>query len=124
MPSRKKHEQFDEYLALKGVLMPDGRYAVVHSFMDKGVNCYGADHRNLDFYHQEEGLRSWINGKYNVIGQNLATDWLRAGLGHICLDYKDSSIPADANWDIVFHDAFQLMNKMKWTRSRFIRQIT
>ncbi|OGF01591.1 MAG: hypothetical protein A2509_03090 [Candidatus Edwardsbacteria bacterium RIFOXYD12_FULL_50_11] len=120
MPIKKYHEEFDLFLSSKGVLLPDGQYGVVHTFMDKGVGSFGANHRELDIYHREEGLRSWLNGKYNVIGQHRATDWLRAGLGHICLDVVESNLPNKYTWDHVYEKAYQLMKRMRWNKSRFI----
>jgi hypothetical protein len=120
MPSRNKHEEFDRFLAGKGVLLHDGQYGEVHTFMDRGVNSFGAEHRVLDIYHQKEGLRKWLNGKYNVIGQDRATDWLRAGLGHICLDEAESSLFKEYSWEEVFDSAYRSMSQKRWTKARFI----
>ncbi|MGA2386536.1 MAG: hypothetical protein ABSG33_08385 [Candidatus Bathyarchaeia archaeon] len=120
MPCRPKHEEFDRFLAKKSVLLPDGQYGEVHTFMDQGVETFGRKHRELDEYHKERGLRRWLNGKYNVIGQYRATDWLRAGLGHICLDEKESFLNEDYSWADVFDSAYRLMAQRKWTKARFI----
>jgi hypothetical protein len=122
MPSKKEHEKFDRFLAMKGVLLPDGQYGKVHAFMDRGVESFGPDHRLLDVYHREEGLRRCLNGKYNVIGQDLATDWLRAGLGHICLDKMESSLSGRYSWGKVFDSAYRSMARRGWTRARFVRR--
>ncbi len=89
--------------------------------MDSGVNSFGAEYRVLDIYHQEEGLRKWFNGKYNVIGQDRATDWLRAGLGHIRLDEAESSLIKDYSWEEVFDSAYRSKSQKRWTKARFIR---
>ena len=126
MPCKDMHEQFDEFLAEKGVLLPDGQYGEVHAFMDRGVKNFGARHRELDIYHGIEakvgasGLRRWLNGKYNVIGQERATDWLRAGLGHICLDEADARLNKSYSWEEVFNHAYRLMARRGWTRARFV----
>jgi hypothetical protein len=106
MPCRNKHEEFGRFLAKKGVLLPDGRYGEVHTFMDRGTETFGGKHREYDPYHKEKGLRQWLNGKYNVIGQDLATDWLRAGLGHICLDEVESYLKKSYSWEEVFDSAY------------------
>lgn len=122
MPSRNMHEEFDRFLAMKGVIFQDGQYGDVHDFMDLGVKSFGANHRKLDFYHNEEGLRQWINGKYNIIGQNRATDWLRAGLGHICLDEAESTLAEKYLWEEVFDSAYRSMVQRGWARVRFVRR--
>lgn len=122
MPSRGTHQEFDRFLSKRGVLLPDADYAEVHTFMDLGVESFGAAHRELDSYHREDGLRQWLNGKHNVIGQDLATDWLRAGLGHICLDEAASSLANDYSWPEVFDSAHRSMAQRKWTTVRFVRK--
>lgn len=126
MPSRKIHEEFDKFLARKEVLLADGRYGVVHTFMDRGVKIYGSEHRGQDPYHgkgprtKARWLRRWINGKYNVIGQDRATDWLRAGLGHICLDEVDSALYKNYSLETVFDSAYRSMARRRWTKARFV----
>jgi hypothetical protein len=126
MPSRDRHEQFDRFLAEKGVLLPDGQYGEIHAFMDRGVGNFGPRHRELDIYHgmgakvRASGLRRWLNGKYNVIGQERATDWLRAGLGHICLDEADTRLNNSYSWEEVFNRAYRLMARRGWIRARFV----
>lgn len=114
MPDRSRHEQFDRFLAERGILLHDSQYGEVHKFMDNGVKLFGARHRGVDKYHGEEGLRQWINGKYNIIGQDRATDWLRAGLGHICLDEAESSLDKQYSMDEVFNSAYRSMVKRGW----------
>ena len=120
MPNRIFHERFDKYLSERAVLLEDRRYGAVHAFMDRGVKSFGGTHREMDLYHQEEGLRKWLNGKYNVIGQDQATDWLRAGLGHICLDEANSSIHMKYSWEKVFDSAYRSMAQRRWNRARFV----
>jgi hypothetical protein len=126
MRSRNIHEEFDGILAKKGVLLPGGQYGEVHVFMDLGVRIFGKAHRELDMYHgkgtgtKAKGLRRWLNGKYNVIGQDLATDWLRAGLGHICLDEAERKLPKKYPWEKVFDSAHRCMVRRKWTKARFV----
>ena len=126
MPSRRRHEEFDRILARKGVLRSDGQYGEVHAFMDRGVEIFGGAHRELDIYHGEgtrmkaKGLRKWLNGKYNVIGQYRATDRLRAGLGHICLDEAERKVPKRYPWNKVFDSAYRRMAQRRWTKARFV----
>jgi hypothetical protein len=126
MPSKHRHEQFDRFLAERGVLLPDGQYGEVHAFMDRGVRNFGPKHRELDIYHgigakaRANGLRRWLNGKHNVIGQERATDWLRAGLGHICLDEANARLNDSYSWEEVFSHAYRLMARRGWTRARFV----
>jgi hypothetical protein len=126
MPSKNIHEEFDGFLAKKGVLLPDGQHGQVHDFMDRGVKYFGSRHREVDKYHgkgtrvRAKGLRKWLNGKFNVIGQNRATDWLRAGLGHICLDDADSSLDESYSLEEVFKSGYLSMVQRKWTKARFI----
>lgn len=126
MPCKDRHVQFDGVLSQKGALLPDGQYGEVYAFMDRGVKNFGPRHRELDIYHgagakvRANGLRGWLNGKYNVIGQERATDWLRAGLGHICLDEADTRLDSSYSWEEVFNHAYRLMARRGWTRARFI----
>lgn len=115
---RKIHVKFDKYLSDQGVLLQDVGYSQVHAFMDAGVKSFGAQHRDLDLFHKGKGLRSWLNGKWNVIGQDLATDWLRAGLGHICLDEADSSLDLEEVFDL----AYRSMVQRGWTKARFMHR--
>ena len=126
MPSRSIHEEFDRVLAKKGILLPDGKYGEVHAFMDRGVEVFGSKHRELDKYHgrgtktKAKGLRKWLNGMFNVIGQDRATDWLRAGLGHICLDEAESYLHEDYSLEEVFDSAYRSMAQRRWTKARFV----
>lgn len=123
MPIKGSHTEFDRFLASKGVLLEDGQYAEVHTFMDSGVKSFGANHREIDIYHEEEGLRQWLNGKYNVIGQDRATDWLRAGLGHISLDEADRRLKRyfkRYSLEKVFDSAYRSMAGRRWTKARFV----
>jgi len=106
-------------LAKRDVLLKDGAYAKVHEFMDRGVGAYGASHRGKDVFHQEVGLRSWLNSRINVIGQDRATDWLRAGLGHICLDEAESGLDRRYSMASVFDSAYRSMAQRRWTNVRF-----
>jgi len=119
MPQSRTHTQFDEYLAEKGVLLTDGKYKSVHKFMDEGVWSFGSEHRELDFYHGEDGLRQWLNGKWNVIGQDRATDWLRAGFGHLCLDDAERRLGKKVSNIKLFDSAYRSMCQRSWKRKYF-----
>lgn len=121
MYKRKDHIKFDEYLSERGVLLEDAGYDKVHAFMDAGVKSFGAQHRLLDPFHKGKGLRSWLNGQWNVIGQDRATDWLRAGLGHICLDEADTELDLKYSVEEVFDSAYRSMVQRGWTKARFVR---
>jgi hypothetical protein len=128
MPCRNKHVEFDRYLAEKQVLFHDAGYSEVHKFMDLGVKSLGYRHRELDQYHgkgtraKAKGLRKWLNGKYNVIGQDRGTDWLRAGYGHICLDDAYYLMKANKvySWEDIFNSAYRSMAQRKWKNNRFV----
>lgn len=126
MPSRRIHEEFDRFLADRNVLFPDGQYGKVHAFMDRGVRIFGKAHRELDIYHgkgtrmKAKGLRQWLNWKYNVIGPDRATDWLRAGLGHVCLDEAETYLNESYSLEEVFDSAYRSMAQRGWTRARFV----
>lgn len=120
------HLKFDEYLAKRGILLSDGKYNAVHKFIDKGIKFYGAEHRTNDPYHKFtrrlQALRTWLNGKYNIIGQDRATDWLRAGVGHLFLDYFTSNLDRRYSWLSIFDSAYRSMVQRGWTGVRFLRR--
>ena len=122
MPNRNIHLEFDRFLIQKNVLFPDANYDNVHKFVDAGVFSYGRNHRIVDIYHQEEGVRRWLNGKINVIPQERATDWLRCALGHFCLDDANSKLDERHYLEDVFDYAYKLMKQRRWTNAHFKRK--
>jgi hypothetical protein len=117
MPIRVIHNGFDGYLVEKGY-PPDGYdYDIVHARIDRGVQWYGGAHRELDFYHSEDGLRDWLTGMQNRgAAQDKLTAYLRCGLAHFALDEADTrwydrdpegyvTLP----WDKVYEGALKSM---------------
>ena len=86
MPSRRLHLRFDEYLKQKGVIYGYTYANTVHSRMDRDASYWGPDHREIDFFHGEEGIREWLSTFQHLAYQETLTDYLRVCLGHLCLD--------------------------------------
>ena len=102
----------------------------MYDFIDRGVEIFGCKHREKDPYHGEgtraktRDLRNWLNGKYNVIGQDRATDWLRAALGHICLDDAYRELYYNYSRDEIFDSAYRYMYRRRWTKKKFAPKLT
>lgn len=86
MPSRRVHLKFDEYLREKGIIYGYTYANTVHDRMDRDVSYWGPDHRDIDWYHGEEGIRDWLKTFQHLAYQETLTDYLRVCLGHLCLD--------------------------------------
>ena len=86
MPSRQLHLRFDEYLRDHGVITDYTFADSVHDRMDRGVVVWGPGHRYVDFYHSEQGIRSWLRSMTGIAYQATLTDYVRVALGHLCLD--------------------------------------
>jgi hypothetical protein len=112
MPPRKNHLEFDERLRKNNVICDDTYGDTVHARMDKHVKTYGADHRELDYFHSDTGIRDFIHNIVNSLGtiyQSTATDYVRIAYGHLCLDYMASKLRRkydcdyeDLNWRQVY----------------------
>jgi hypothetical protein len=89
-PNRRLHLKFDEYLREKGVITGYTYADKVHDRMDRDLKKYGSFHRDLDFYHCEEGIREWLQKWQHLAYQETLTDYLRVALGHIVLDEMNS----------------------------------
>jgi len=90
MPDRRLHLKFDDYLKSKGIINEFTNGNSVHDRMDRGVDYFGPDHREIDYYHSEEGIRSWLSGFQHLAYPETLRDYLRIGLGHIVLDEIES----------------------------------
>ena len=119
MPNRQTHLRFDEYLKERGIIYDDTVATTVHNRLDKGVKKYGPDHRELDFWHSEEGLREWIGGLPANMLQTTATDYLRAGLGHIALDEMKQRNPEKTDGEL-FKLAYRSYSQKGYGRTRFV----
>jgi len=86
MPSRRVHLKFDEYLKEHGIIHGYTYANTVHDRMDRDIVVYGAEHREIDFYHSEEGIREWLQGFSHLAYQETLTDYLRVAMGHLVLD--------------------------------------
>jgi len=90
LPSRRIHLKFDEYLKDRGIICGYTYADIVHDRMDRGLTIWGPVHRYVDFYHSEEGIRSWLSRFQHLAYQETLTDYLRIALGHLVLDDIDS----------------------------------
>lgn len=101
MPSRRLHLRFDEYLKDHGVI--DGyTYAnTVHKRMDRNTMYFGPEHREIDFYHSERGIREWLRGFAHLAYQETLKDYLRVALGHLVLDYMASRYEFENEYELM-----------------------
>ena len=60
--------------------------SVVTYRMDRDAIVWGADHREIDFFHSEKGIREWLRGFSHLAYQETLTDYLRVAMGHLVLD--------------------------------------
>lgn len=118
MPSRQTHIKFDNYLIERGVLI-DSSYSRIHTFIDKGTGTFGGQHRDEDFYHSEEGIRQYLNGKVGIYGQELTSSWLRSGLGHFCLDETATRRGCEDEEKELFKSAYLSMVRKGYTKKYF-----
>lgn len=86
MPSRRVHLKFDEYLKDHGVISDYTFADKVHDRMDRDLVVWGPEHREVDFYHSEEGIRNWLRRFAHLAYQDTLTDYIRVALGHLVLD--------------------------------------
>jgi len=103
MPSRRLHLIFDEYLKDRGIINGYTYANTVHDRMDRDASFWGPDHRYIDFYHAEEGIRDWLSSFQHLAYQETLTDYLRVCLGHMCLDIVHSK----GEW----YDEYDLMKR-------------
>lgn len=96
MPSKSVHLRFDEYLKEHGVIHGYAYADSVHDRMDRDIAVWGPEHREIDFYHSEKGIREWLRRFSHLAYQETLTDYLRVALGHLVSDdmasryeYKD-----------------------------------
>ena len=96
LPTRKVHSKLDERLKEDGIICIDTNTEKVHDRIDRDVKKFGAEHRDLSDYHNEEGVRWWINKWSHLASQDTKTDYLRIALGHLTLD-EVASNPKNRN---------------------------
>lgn len=101
MPSRKTHLRFDEYLKEHGIIHDDTSADKVHERMDRDLATWGAEHREIDFYHSEEGVRDWLRKFSHFAYQETLTDYLKVAMGHLVLDDIASRFPDKDNEEII-----------------------
>ena len=82
---------FDEYLKDHGVISGYTYANSVHARMDRGIVVWGPDHREIDFYHSEEGIREWLRGFSHLAYQETLTDYL-SGYGSFSIRLYGISI--------------------------------
>jgi len=86
LPDRRVHLKFDDYLREHGIIREDTDGNTVHDRMDRGLRIHGPGHQYTDYYHSEEGIRSWLRSMVAIAYQETLTDYLRIALGHVVLD--------------------------------------
>ena len=93
--------KFDEYLKehriIHGYIYADK----VHDKMDRDLIVWGPEHREIDFYHSEEGIREWLRGFSHLTYQETLTDYLRAALGHLALDDMASRYEYENEYELM-----------------------
>ena len=95
MPPRKYHLEFDERLRKNNVICDDSLGDAVHARLDRNSKHLGDMHRELDYFHSDEGIRVFIDNIVKSIGninQSTATDYVRIAYGHLCLDQMASKL--------------------------------
>lgn len=120
MPSRRTHLSFDNYLVEHEVIPDTDSADTVHDRIDAGLTKYGPDHRFIDFYHSEEGLRSWLRSMTGIAYQETLTKYLRIGLGHLALDDISSRNP-EMDEDELIKSAYRSFSQKGFGRSYFKR---
>jgi hypothetical protein len=133
MPSKKHHLEFDEILRGKDVICEDTDGTTVHTRMDKHAKTFGPVHREVDFWHSHEGVRTFIDNMINSLGninQATATDYVRIAYGHIALDYIASKLKRQykcnynqLDWDEVYRRAWQYYRR-KGYRRKYYRELS
>lgn len=120
LPSRRTHTKLDERLKEEGIICTDTKTQKVHDRIDRDVKKFGADHRDLSNYHNEEGARWWINRWAHLANQETKTDYLRTSLGHFVLD-EVASNPRNKNKneDQLVQTAFRSFKRRGYNRKYF-----
>ena len=113
MPNRDEHNWFDEFLAAKGIIPPDlvRECRRVHARMDKRAATIGPAHRECDRFHDETGIRGWLDNLYcQGASQQKLTGYVRTALGHEALDAVSSDYP-DEDAGFRFRRAWDRMRR-------------
>jgi len=93
--------EFDEYLKDHGIIQGYTYADSVHDRMDRGIIVWGSEHREIDFYHSEEGIREWMRGFSHLAYQETLTDYLRVALGHLALDSMASRYEFENDYELM-----------------------
>lgn len=101
LPTRKVHLKFDGYLKEHGIITGYTYADKVHDRMDRDLKKYGSLHRDLDFYHCEEGIREWLQKWQHLAYQETLTDYLRVALGHLVLDEMNSRYEFNSDEELI-----------------------
>ena len=88
--NKKSAYDTSEYLEDHGIIHDYTFANTVHDRMDRDLTYWGPEHREIDFYHSEEGVREWLRGFQHFAYQETLTDYLRVALGHLVLDDIES----------------------------------
>ena len=95
------HLEFDEYLKDHDIINGYTYTNSVHKRMDRNTKFFGPEHREIDFYHSEEGIREWLRGFSHLAYQETLTEYLRVALGHLVLDYMDSRYEYENEYELM-----------------------
>lgn len=87
LPTRRVHLKFDEYLREHRVICENTKTNAVHERMDRDLQTYGHwNHRYVDYYHDIDGIRTWVKKWCHLGYPETLTDFVRVALGHLVLD--------------------------------------
>ena len=102
MPSRRVHLRFDEYLKEHGIICGYTYADTVHDRMDRDTQVLGHwSHRDIDCYHDEEGIRDWVRSWSHLGYQETLTDYLRVAMGHLVLDDMAFRFPNKSTEELI-----------------------
>jgi len=118
MPSREVHLSFDEYLKEHGIIHGYTYADKVHDRMDRNLTVWGPDHREIDFYHSEDGIREWLRRFSHLAYQETLTDYLRVAMGHLVLDDIASRLP-NKNTEALIKSAYRSFTQRGYQRKYF-----
>lgn len=102
LPTRRVHLKFDEYLRAHNVICEKTVANTVHNRMDRDLQVFWHwNHRYEDFYHDPDGIRTWIR-KWSHLGyQETLTDYVRVALGHLVLDEMWSKYEYESEYELI-----------------------
>jgi hypothetical protein len=80
------HVRFDNKLKEKGIIKEDTPGDTVHNRIEQDMEFFDQEHKSVDYYfHNIDGIRSWINSWAHLAHQETKTDYVRIALAHLVL---------------------------------------